>query len=115
MPWLRRVQELGFRVCVISNGRPERVRRVGEALGLPAIAKAGKPSRSPFRNALTMMNATKERTAVVGDQVFTDVLGGRRMGLYTILVQPMARREFIGTRCVRQVEKLILHNRQPSR
>jgi predicted HAD superfamily phosphohydrolase YqeG len=45
---------------------------------------------------------------VIGDQLFTDVLGGNRLGLFTILVQPIDQREFIGTRLVRQVERRVL-------
>jgi len=49
------------------------------------------------------------QVAVVGDQVFTDILGGNRLGLYTILVCPLNKKEFIGTRVVRQVEKAVLN------
>jgi predicted HAD superfamily phosphohydrolase YqeG len=46
---------------------------------------------------------------VVGDQVFTDILGGNRSGLFTILVKPLARREFVGTKINRTLELIILH------
>jgi predicted HAD superfamily phosphohydrolase YqeG len=45
---------------------------------------------------------------VIGDQVFTDVLGGRRAGLYTILVRPRSPREFVGTRLLRALERKVL-------
>jgi predicted HAD superfamily phosphohydrolase YqeG len=55
------------------------------------------------------MGVTAAQTAVVGDQIFTDILGGNRAGLYTILVKPLARREFVGTKINRTLEIFILH------
>ena len=54
------------------------------------------------------MGSSAEETAVIGDQVFTDILGGNRMGLFTILVVPINKREFIGTRVMRKFEIMVL-------
>ncbi|WP_242848766.1 HAD hydrolase-like protein [Syntrophomonas palmitatica] len=54
------------------------------------------------------MQAEASTTAVIGDQIFTDVLGGNRAGLYTILVTPLARREFMGTKISRSMEFFVL-------
>jgi HAD superfamily phosphatase (TIGR01668 family) len=77
-------------------------------LKLPAVYNAAKPSRAAFRRALGFLGTAPEHTAVIGDQIFTDILGGNRMGLFTVLVVPMSTKEFIWTKFVRQVEKLIL-------
>lgn len=106
--WLQKVRAKGFSVHIVSNNQPDRVARFAEAIGLPAIAKAVKPRRRAFRLACKAMGVTLAETAVIGDQVFTDVLGGNRLGVYTILVKPVSNREFIGTRLVRKFEAVVL-------
>ena len=61
-----------------------------------------------FLAALNNLETEVESTAVIGDQIFTDVLGGNRLGLYTILVVPLSKNEFIGTKCVRLLERLVI-------
>ncbi|HWR61178.1 MAG TPA: YqeG family HAD IIIA-type phosphatase, partial [Clostridia bacterium] len=97
----------GFRICILSNNSRKRVEEFNKGLKLPAIHKAIKPSRNAFKRAMKLMDATAENTAVIGDQLFTDILGGNRMGLYTILVSPISEKEFIWTRLVRKVEKAV--------
>ena len=87
--FLSHVAEAGFSVCLISNGKKERVERFNSKLHLPAIGHAGKPGKKNLRRALSLLNTTASETALVGDQIFTDVYGGNRMGFYTILVNPI--------------------------
>ncbi|NLG86176.1 MAG: YqeG family HAD IIIA-type phosphatase [Firmicutes bacterium] len=103
-----RLQEAGFRSCLVSNNKRDRVEAVAKVLGLPAISKARKPRRKAFRQAMLTMGTTKEETAVIGDQLFTDVLGGNRLELYTILVVPLSNAEFIGTKVMRSLERFVL-------
>ncbi len=112
--WLARLQKRGFKVCLVSNGRAARVAYFSAALGVPGISRARKPSRRAFREGMSTLGTAPHQTAVLGDQLFTDVLGGNRLGLYTILVPPLARREFLGTRLVRIVERLVLTRLRPS-
>lgn len=74
---------------VSNNVGYERIRLIGETLDVPFIASAGKPSRKKLRKAAEAMNLPLEQIAMVGDRLFTDVLAGNRLGLFTILVQPM--------------------------
>ncbi|MDN5346849.1 MAG: putative phosphatase [Clostridia bacterium] len=106
--WFNRVREKGFKTCLVSNNRENRVASVAEILDIPCISRAGKPRRRAFRQAMGVMGTRREETAVVGDQLFTDILGGNRLGLYTVLVVPLTRREFIGTQLVRKIERLVL-------
>ena len=108
LEWIKEVKESGFKVCIVSNNLSERGEDLAKALDVPAIWRAVKPRRGAFRKALTIMDLKPAKVAVVGDQIFTDILGGNRLGLHTILVLPLDRREFIGTRLVRQLEKLII-------
>jgi len=104
--WLAEVKERGFRVCLLSNNGRHRVKKVADPLGVPYVPRAGKPRRRSFLRAVEMLKARPEETAVVGDQVFTDVFGGNRCGLFTVLVKPLAQREFLGTRLMRRLERL---------
>lgn len=98
----------GFKICIISNNTKKRVDKFNEILKLPAVHKAGKPKISPYLKAMKLLNTNQHNTAVIGDQLFTDVLGGNRLGLFTILVTPISQREFIWTRMVRRLERIVL-------
>ena len=97
-----------FKLCILSNGTRNRVSDFNKDLKLPAVHNAAKPSRAAFNKALRLLNTKPGNTAVIGDQIFTDILGGNRLGLFTILVAPMSSKEFLWTRLVRQIEKLVL-------
>jgi uncharacterized protein len=98
----------GFKLCILSNGTKTRVSVFNQDLKLPAVHNAAKPSKAAFRRALKFLGTAPQNTAVIGDQIFTDILGGNRLGLFTILVVPLSSKEFLWTRFVRQIEKLIL-------
>ncbi len=106
--WVGALKGAGFRACIVSNNDARRGKKITEIFEIPAFWKAVKPRRRTFRKALAMMDLRPSQVAVVGDQVFTDILGGNRLGLYTILVRPINKREFLGTMCVRKVEKVVL-------
>lgn len=106
--WVQKAKQLGFRVCIASNGTKTRVRKIAEDLDVPAISKAVKPRKRPFRRALKILGTTPQSTAVIGDQIFTDVLGGNRMDLYTILINPVSKTELRTTKIVRRVERRVL-------
>lgn len=89
--WLKVVGQLGFQVVIVSNNNKPRVSKFAEPLSLPFIYRAKKPTSASFYKAMALMKLRPEQTVVIGDQMMTDVLGGNRMGLYTILVLPIAR------------------------
>ena len=106
---ITRYRESGLGLCVVSNALNKRVMNLLGPLGIPAVAGAKKPFRKPFLKAVDILGTTTRETAMVGDQLFTDILGGNRLGFYTILVRPISKKEFIGTRFVRLIEKLLLN------
>lgn len=108
LTWLDEVKAKGFATCIVSNNSGPRVSEFAAKVGVPFISKATKPRRKGFRAAMNLLGVTPGETVVVGDQIFTDVLGGNRAGVYTILVVPLDPREFVGTRLVRQVERRVL-------
>ncbi|GIP35892.1 YqeG family HAD IIIA-type phosphatase [Paenibacillus sp. J2TS4] len=113
--WLKYVQSLGFKVVIVSNNNETRVAKFAKPLNIPYIHSARKPKNLPFRKALELMELKPEQTAMLGDQMLTDVLGGNRMGLYTIMVQPISLGdEGFFTRVNRRLEKaakLIMKNK----
>lgn len=106
--WVERARAHELKLCIVSNNLAERVERFAEKLGVMHIAQAGKPHRRAFRLAMGKMGTEIATTAVVGDQLFTDILGGNRLRLYTILVRPVDDREFWFTRLVRRMERLVM-------
>lgn len=88
--WRDELAAHGVTLFVLSNNRHENRPRVfSQGLDVPYIGHAGKPKTASFYRAMEQMGVTKAQTAIVGDQVFTDVLGGNRAGVTTILVRPI--------------------------
>lgn len=87
--WLASLKPLVSLWLVSNNLNQPRIRRIAEPLGVPYITGAGKPSRRKLRRATSAMNLPIHRVAMVGDRLFTDVLAGNRLGMFTILVDPM--------------------------
>lgn len=108
LQWLEGVRQKGFAACIVSNNSGSRVSEFAAKVGVPFIPKATKPRRKGFREAMARLGVEPEQTVVVGDQIFTDVLGGNRSGAYTILVVPIDPREFFLTQIVRKVERRVL-------
>ena len=79
--WRARLEQAGITLFLLSNSRrPGRAQHYAEALGIPYEGHAGKPKSGGFRRALARMNAAPEEAAIVGDQIFTDILGGEPSG-----------------------------------
>lgn len=91
--WLEHVKLLGFQLVIVSNNNHLRVSAFADPLSLPYVPKARKPLNASFRRALNIMKLSEKETLVIGDQLLTDVLGGNRMGLHTILVDPISLKD----------------------
>lgn len=88
--WRDDLRTHGVTLFVLSNNRHEsRPRIFSQALDVPYIGHAGKPKPPSFLQAMERMGVSAEQTAIVGDQVFTDVLGGNLAGVSAILVEPI--------------------------
>ena len=107
--WLQGLREAGIGVCLVSNGRGRRIRALAEKLGLPFVAKACKPFPWGCKAAARKMGFDRRRTAMVGDQLFADVMAGRLAGMQSILVRPIhPEEEPWFTRLKRPLERLFL-------
>ena len=88
--WAAALEAAGVRLFLLSNSRkPMRVERFAQSLGVPYLGRAGKPGTAGFRRAMEQMGRTPSRTAMVGDQIFTDILGARRAGVLALMVEPI--------------------------
>ncbi len=106
--WFDRLQKAGIRVAFVSNNSHERVRVFNENLGYYATGKSKKPFKKGVLRAIEALGLPKDRIALMGDQVFTDVCAGRRCGLFTILVPPIKDKTDLFTRCKRVLERPVL-------
>ena len=106
--WIHRAQAAGMRLVLVSNNFGPRARGIAGLLGIACVPNALKPLPSAFGKALALLGTPKDATMVIGDQLFTDVLGARFFGLRCILTEPLANRDFITTRILRFFERLVL-------
>ncbi len=111
--WLSGLAEHDITACLVSNNWHAHVHDVAADLGLPIVAKALKPFPAAFRRGLKVLGARAEATAVVGDQVFTDVLGGNLLGMTSILVAPLSASDLPHTLLLRRLERVVLAGRTP--
>lgn len=88
--WREELEAGGVELFLLSNSRkPGRPKRFADALGIRFIGHAGKPKRGGYEKAMAQTGCTAAQTAIVGDQIFTDILGGRRSGITALLVRPV--------------------------
>lgn len=87
--WIAQVRRVASIWLVSNNLSQRRIGRIAESLDLPYLFGAKKPSRKKLRQAVDAMDLRPHEVAMVGDRLFTDVLAGNRLGLFTILVEPM--------------------------
>ena len=96
--WLTSVREAGIIPAVVSNASEERAAAFCEPLDLPYIARAAKPGAKKLRSMLKNLGVSPERSLMVGDQLFTDVLAGRKAGVRTVLVDPRTKNTLVNIR-----------------
>ncbi len=106
--WTKRCLNEGFSLCIISNNRYDRIKYCSEHLGIPAVFGSFKPCKSAFKKGMDILGTQPKETAVLGDQIFTDIFGAKRMGLYAILVKPLSSRELYWTKIMRVLERRLL-------
>lgn len=87
--WVKEIRQVATLWLVSNNLSENRISGIARSLNLPYITSAAKPSRRKLRQAVTAMNLPVEQVGMVGDRLFTDVLAGNRLGMFTILVEPM--------------------------
>lgn len=108
--WLEQMRKAGIRLVIASNNNKRRVRPFASELGLDYVSRAMKPMPVGFLRVCGRLGLPPENIGVVGDQIFTDVLGGNLFGAKTFLVQPMSPENGPLFRLKRRLEVVILKN-----
>lgn len=103
------LRQLGMSTCLLSNNKEPRVKKFADAVGSLYIHKAAKPGTGGYERAMERMGTDRESTIFVGDQLFTDIYGANRAGIYSILVKPVNPREEIQIVLKRYLEKPVLY------
>lgn len=111
--WARGLADAGFKVSLVSNNWHKRVQSVARELGFDLVAKAVKPFPFAFLIALRRLGSKRRSSVMVGDQLFTDVLGGNLLGMKTVLVSPLSSTDLPHTLLLRKLEALVLAGRTP--
>lgn len=104
-----RLHRMGCRTMVLSNNKEPRVKSFADKVKTEYLYKAGKPGRAGYRKAMERMGTDEKTTLFVGDQLFTDVWGAKRSGIYAILVKPIHPKEEIQIVLKRYLEKIVLY------
>lgn len=108
--WFQSLQEADITVTIVSNNHEKRVASFARALNVDYIFKARKPMGKSFKKAVHQMGLKPEEVVVIGDQMLTDVFGGNRNHLYTIMVVPIKSTDGMMTKCNRIIERRLLHH-----
>jgi len=102
------IKKIGFKIALVSNNNKIRVTTFNEKLKVFAVHKALKPMTRNLKRAMQAIKTNKKNTVLVGDQIFTDIYGGNRIKIKTILVVPIAEKEEWITKIKRNTEKKII-------
>lgn len=103
-----RLHGLGYQTELLSNNKEPRVKKFAEPVKSSYMYNAGKPGVKNYRKAMELMHTDQATTLFVGDQLFTDVWGANKAGIYTILVKPIHPKEEIQIVLKRYLEKIVL-------
>lgn len=98
----------GIKIAVLSNGKEKRVKKFLNGLDIVYIYRARKPSVKKLKVLLDIIGSESKTSAIVGDQIFTDVWCGNRLGLYTVLVKQVSPKDEFITWTKRGIERIIV-------
>lgn len=108
--WCDNLKKQGIKMCILSNtNKVQKVKKVADELNLSYEYFAHKPSKKGFRKAKELLELEPSNIGVVGDQIFTDVFGGNRSEMKTILTKPIDKRDILITRIKRPFEKIFIN------
>lgn len=102
--FIERLKDMGFKVIIYSNSNKKRLTPFKKALEVDCSASSRKPSNRKLKKILVEYKYAESEVAIIGDQLMTDIYGGNKMGIFTVLVDPISKREHIGTKLNRIME-----------
>lgn len=113
--WIDDMKKNDIKFCILSNSnKAEKVKEVAKKLDVPYFYFGMKPFKIGFKKAKKMLNVENRYIGVVGDQIFTDVLGANRCKMYSILVKPIDEKDIWITVLKRPLENKIIENYKKS-
>lgn len=115
LEWFLRVKASGLKMIIVSNNHPERVKPFAEYLGLDFVPEGRKPLPIGYNEARRRLKTDKKRTAAVGDQIFTDVMGCKLAGIRSVFVFPIEPETGFWFRVKRRLERPLLPKRPERR
>lgn len=106
--WIETMKKSGIKLSLLSNSKEKRVKPFAEKIGLDYISLALKPLCFGFFRGVKFLKTEKSQTAIVGDQIFTDILGGNAAGIKTVLLTPIKPESSLRFRFKRKLEKAVI-------
>lgn len=101
------LKDMDFKLIIFSNAPKKRIAPFKKILNVDALARAGKPNKKNFLKILKLFNYNLSDVVIIGDQLYKDILGGNRVGIKTILVNPMSKDDMFLTKLIfRNLEKI---------
>lgn len=104
----KKLKDLGFKIIIFSNSGKRRLKKFKEVLEVDCCPRARKPSTKKYIKIMTELSFNESEIAIIGDQIMTDVLGGNRVGITTILTNPISKKDMIFTKFNRFREKRVI-------
>ena len=108
--WLKNMRENNIKLTVLSNSTKKRLDPFAKKIGLDYISLGLKPLPFGYLRALKALGTKRKNTAIVGDQIFTDTLGGNLVGLNTVLLTPIKPETSLRFRFKRRIEKFLIQH-----
>ena len=113
--WCKKLKQEGIKFFIVSNSnKKEKVKMVADRLEIPYVFFATKPLKRGFNKAIKMLDEKNENIAAVGDQIFTDVIGANRCKMFSILVEPIAKKDLLITKIKRPLENYVIKRYEKS-
>ena len=106
--WIRSLEAAGIKIAFLSNNHTDRVELFNRGIGVPAYADAGKPGKKMMLFAMSELGVLPSETLMLGDQIFTDVVTGKRVGAKAFLVPPIKDKKTLFFKAKRLLEKPFL-------
>ncbi len=108
LKWAKEIRGQGVKLIIVSNSnKKNKLDKISNLLGIEYIVFAKKPLKSGLMKAVKLLGENVNNIAVVGDQIFTDIIGGNRCKMYTILVDAIEEKDFWYTAWKRPIENKI--------
>ena len=109
--WNAKIKSNNISACIVSNSnKKEKISKVANILGIPYISFGTKPLKRGLKKAARILNLKANEIAVIGDQIFTDVIGANRCKMVSILVKPISEKDIFLTVIKRPIEKYIINS-----